>query len=165
MTWNVTTHSQPLEPARFQRDRGFGFQPNGVIIKQVKLGSNFWCNLGFSFDAKKHNLYVKCQCRSILFQLITFDVIDLYLERWSAHSAGSHIQGHAGSEQLVGLYGGFTGQCLLTLARDRGRWHETLQPTVSRWNLHASSVTVDLASSRMERSSNKSNSAAIFGAI
>jgi hypothetical protein len=28
MTSNVTTHSQPLEPARFQRDRGFGFQPN-----------------------------------------------------------------------------------------------------------------------------------------
>jgi hypothetical protein len=50
MTSNVTTHSQPLEPARFQRDRGFGFQPNGAIIKQVKLGSNFWCNLGFSFD-------------------------------------------------------------------------------------------------------------------
>jgi hypothetical protein len=54
-----------LEPARFQRDRGFGFQPNGAIIKQVKLGSNFWCNLGFSFDTKKHNLYMKCQCCSI----------------------------------------------------------------------------------------------------
>jgi hypothetical protein len=28
MISNVKTHNQPLEPARFQRDRGFGFHPN-----------------------------------------------------------------------------------------------------------------------------------------
>jgi hypothetical protein len=28
MKSGVANHSKPLEPARFQRDRGFGFQPN-----------------------------------------------------------------------------------------------------------------------------------------
>ena len=49
---------------------------------------------------------------------ITFPLFDSLP---ASHSAGSQIHGHAGSMQQVGLYGGFTGQCLLTLARDRGR--------------------------------------------